>query len=59
VLLLGKGHEQSILTNKPGFKLKPGEIFDEAAHTLKLDYSEEDVAKKAIKAKLAKKAKEK
>ena len=59
VLLLGKGHEQSILTNKPGFKLKPGEVFDEAAHTLKLSYSEEDVARRAIKAKLAKKAKEK
>ena len=59
VLLLGKGHEQSILTNKPGFKLKPGEVFDEAAHTLKLSYSEEDVARKAIKAKLAKKPKEK
>lgn len=54
VLLLGKGHEQSILTNKPGFKLKLGEVFDEATHTLKLDYSEEDVARKAIKTKLRK-----
>jgi UDP-N-acetylmuramoyl-L-alanyl-D-glutamate--2,6-diaminopimelate ligase len=48
VLLLGKGHEQSILTNKPGVKLKPGEVFDEEAHTLKLKYNEESTARMAI-----------
>lgn len=52
VLLLGKGHEQSILTNKPGFKLKDGEVFDELAHTLKLSYDEESVARAAIRYKL-------
>jgi UDP-N-acetylmuramoyl-L-alanyl-D-glutamate--2,6-diaminopimelate ligase len=54
ILLLGKGHEQSILTNKPGLKLKPGEVFDEEAHTLKLKYSEETVARTALKTKLKK-----
>lgn len=52
VLLLGKGHEQSILTNKPGLKLKPNEVFDEASHTLKLNYDEESVARAAIRHKL-------
>jgi UDP-N-acetylmuramoyl-L-alanyl-D-glutamate--2,6-diaminopimelate ligase len=59
VLLLGKGHEQSILTNKPGFKLKPGEVFDEEAHTLKLNYDEESVARVAIKSRLHNKTKNK
>ena len=52
VLLLGKGHEQSILTNKPGLNLSPNEVFDEEEHTLKRDYNEEQVARKYLKLKV-------
>lgn len=40
VLLLGKGEEQVIITNKPGFKSQPGHIFTEATDTIRRPYDE-------------------
>lgn len=49
VLLLGKGEERVIITNKPGFKLTPGHIYNESTDTIKIEYNETDTAKKALK----------
>ena len=49
VLLLGKGHEKSILTNKPGIIHTEADNFDEATMTISRPYSEEAVARKALK----------
>jgi len=49
VLLLGKGHEKSILTNKPGIIHTEKDNFDEATMTTSRPYSEEKAARKALK----------
>lgn len=49
VLLLGKGHEQSILTNKPGIIHTEKDNFDEATMTISRPYSEEITARAALK----------
>jgi UDP-N-acetylmuramoyl-L-alanyl-D-glutamate--2,6-diaminopimelate ligase len=57
VLLLGKGEERVIITNKPGFKPTPGHIFSEVTDTIKRDYNETATARAALKARLGKKTK--
>jgi UDP-N-acetylmuramoyl-L-alanyl-D-glutamate--2,6-diaminopimelate ligase len=49
VLLLGKGHEKSILTNKPGIIHTENDNFDEATMTISRPYSEEQAARNALK----------
>lgn len=49
VLLLGKGHEKSILTNKPGIIHTEADNFDEATMTISRPYSEEEAARTALK----------
>ena len=48
VLLLGKGHEKSILTNKPGVIHTENDNFDEATMTISRPYSEEKTARSAL-----------
>jgi hypothetical protein len=48
VLLLGKGEEHVIITNKPGFKAAPGHIFNEATDTIQRPYNETESAIKAL-----------
>ncbi len=52
VLLLGKGHEKSILGNKPGILNTENDNFDEATMTLSRPYSEEQAARDALKERL-------
>lgn len=49
VLLLGKGHEKSILGNKPGVLNTEADNYDEATMTLSRPYSEEAAAREALK----------
>jgi UDP-N-acetylmuramoyl-L-alanyl-D-glutamate--2,6-diaminopimelate ligase len=49
VLLLGKGHEKSILTNIPGVIHTEKDNFDEATMTVSRPYSEEAAARAALK----------
>lgn len=49
VLLLGKGHEKSILTNKPGIIHTEKDNFDESTMTISRPYSEEKTARAALK----------
>jgi UDP-N-acetylmuramoyl-L-alanyl-D-glutamate--2,6-diaminopimelate ligase len=49
VLLLGKGHEKSILTNKPGVIHTEKDTFDEATMTISRPYSEEKAAREALR----------
>lgn len=49
VLLLGKGHEKSILGNKPGILNTEADNFDETTMTLSRPYSEEDAARSALR----------
>lgn len=49
VLLLGKGHEKSILTNKQGVIHTEDDNFDEATMTVSRPYSEERVAREVLK----------
>lgn len=49
VLLLGKGHEKSILGNKPGVLNTEDDNFDEATMTVSRPYSEEQAARDALK----------
>lgn len=49
VLLLGKGHEKSILGNKPGVLNTEADNYDEATMTQSRPYSEEQAARDAIK----------
>lgn len=49
VLLLGKGHEKSILGNKPGILNTEDDNFDEATMTVSRPYSEEQAARDALK----------
>ena len=50
VALLGKGHEKSILTNKPGIIHTEADNFDEATMTVSRPYSEELAAQTALHA---------
>lgn len=52
VLLLGKGEETVIITNKPGYKAAPGHVFNEATDTIRREYNDTAVAKAAIKKRL-------
>jgi UDP-N-acetylmuramoyl-L-alanyl-D-glutamate--2,6-diaminopimelate ligase len=54
VLLLGKGEETVIITNKPDFKALPGHVFNEATDTIRRPYNETTQAKKALKERLSK-----
>jgi UDP-N-acetylmuramoyl-L-alanyl-D-glutamate--2,6-diaminopimelate ligase len=49
VLLLGKGEERVIITNKPGFKPAPGHIFNESTDTIRRTYNETNAARQALK----------
>lgn len=49
VLLLGKGHEKTILTNKPGILHTEKDNFDEATMTISRPYNEEAVAREALR----------
>lgn len=48
VLLLGKGHEKSILGNKPGILNTEADNFDEATMTVSRPYNEEKAARAAL-----------
>jgi len=54
VLLLGKGEERVIITNKPGFTSPPGHIFNEATDTIQRQYNETATARAALKTRLRK-----
>ncbi len=54
VLLLGKGEETVIITNKPGFKESPGHIYNESSDTMRRAYNETKAARVALKKRLAK-----
>ena len=54
VLLLGKGEERVIITNKPGFSATPGHIFSEASDTIRRPYNETAVAREALNRRLKK-----
>lgn len=54
VLLLGKGEETVIITNKPGFKPAAGHIFNEDTDTIRIPYNEATAAKAALKKRLNK-----
>jgi UDP-N-acetylmuramoyl-L-alanyl-D-glutamate--2,6-diaminopimelate ligase len=49
VLLLGKGEEKVIITNKPGFSAPSGHIFNEASDTVQRPYNETATAKAVLK----------
>jgi hypothetical protein len=54
VLLLGKGEETVIITNKPGFKPSPGHIYNEETDTIRRSYNETEAAVAALKKRLNK-----
>lgn len=54
VLLLGKGEETVIITNKPGFKPAPGHVYNEATDAIKRPYNETDAARAALRKSLKK-----
>lgn len=54
VLLLGKGEETVILTNKPGFEPTSGHIYNEATDVLKRDYNETAAVQAALRKRLKK-----
>jgi len=54
VLILGKGEETVIITNKPGFKPAPGHVFNEATDTIRRDYNDTAAAKAALQKRLKK-----
>lgn len=49
VLLLGKGEETVIITNKPGFKPSPGHVYNEGTDTIRVPYNETKTAKEALR----------
>lgn len=49
VLLLGKGEERVIITNKPDFTPSPGHIFNESTDTIRRNYNETAAARAALK----------
>ncbi|MHB1864900.1 MAG: Mur ligase family protein [Candidatus Saccharimonadales bacterium] len=54
VLLLGKGEETEIITNKPGFKPSSSHVYNEATDTIRVPYNETEVARLALKSRLKK-----
>jgi len=54
VLLLGKGEETVIITNKPGFTPTPGHVYNESTDAIKRDYNETAAARAALKKRLNK-----
>lgn len=54
VLLLGKGEETVIITNKPGFKPAPGHVYNEATDAIRRDYNETAAARAALRKRLGK-----
>jgi UDP-N-acetylmuramoyl-L-alanyl-D-glutamate--2,6-diaminopimelate ligase len=54
VLILGKGEETVIITNKSGFKPAPGHVYNEATDTIKRPYNDTETAKKALQKRLKK-----
>ena len=54
VLLLGKGEEHVIITNKEGFVATPGHLYNESTDTVQRPYNETDAAKTALKKRLSK-----
>ncbi len=53
VLLLGKGEETIIITNKPGFTPSPGHVFNESTDTMRREYNETEAARTALKNRLS------
>jgi UDP-N-acetylmuramoyl-L-alanyl-D-glutamate--2,6-diaminopimelate ligase len=49
VLLLGKGEETVIITNKPGFVAGPDHVFNESTDTIRREYNELATAKAALR----------
>jgi len=54
VLLLGKGEETVIITNKPGFKPTSGRVYNEATDAMRRDYNETAAARAALRKRLGK-----
>jgi len=54
VLILGKGEETVIITNKPGFKPSAGHNYNESTDTITRDYNDTATARQALKALLKK-----
>jgi UDP-N-acetylmuramoyl-L-alanyl-D-glutamate--2,6-diaminopimelate ligase len=52
VLILGKGEETVIITNKPGFKPAPGHVYNEASDTVKRPYNDTQAARAALRKRL-------
>jgi len=49
VLLLGKGEEREIITNKPGFEPKASKPYNEATDTIRRQYNDTETAIRALK----------
>ncbi len=54
VLVLGKGEETVIITNKPGFKPAPGHIYNEATDAIRRSYNDTAATRAALKKRLKK-----
>ncbi len=54
VLILGKGEETVIITNKPGFTPTPGRNYNEDTDTIRRPYNDTQAAKTALKKRLNK-----
>ena len=54
VLLLGKGEETVIITNKPGFTPSPGHVYNEDTDAIKRPYNETAAARAALRKRLGK-----
>ncbi|HEX7368045.1 MAG TPA: UDP-N-acetylmuramoyl-L-alanyl-D-glutamate--2,6-diaminopimelate ligase [Candidatus Saccharimonadales bacterium] len=54
VLLLGKGEETVIVTNKPGFTPGPGHVYNESTDTVRREYNETAAARAALRKRLSK-----
>ncbi len=52
VLLLGKGEETVIITNKPGFSPGVGHVFNESTDTIRRPYNETAAARAALRQRL-------
>ncbi len=49
VLLLGKGEEKQIITNKPGFTPTPGHIYNESTDTIRRPFNDSETARALLK----------
>jgi UDP-N-acetylmuramyl-tripeptide synthetase len=54
VLLLGKGEETVIITNRPGFTPAPGHVYNEATDAVRRHYNETEAARAALRKRLGK-----